>query len=108
MSADHTSTYRRNFLKKLAVTSASIPLLSLVAIPKLAFSGEKVADDDPVAASLNYVHDASTSEARTDESSVCENCQLYTAGEDGWGACSIFQGKLVNANGWCSAWIAKS
>jgi hypothetical protein len=38
----------------------------------------------------------------------CANCQVYTAraGEK-TGACTVFAGKLVTADGWCSAWVPK-
>ncbi|MEF1220553.1 high-potential iron-sulfur protein [Photobacterium damselae] len=39
---------------------------------------------------------------------MCANCALIQ-GKDGdeWRPCAIFPGKLVNANGWCSAYAPK-
>ncbi|MDP2532896.1 high-potential iron-sulfur protein [Photobacterium damselae subsp. piscicida] len=39
---------------------------------------------------------------------MCANCALIQ-GKDGdeWRPCAIFPDKLVNANGWCSAYAPK-
>lgn len=68
---------------------------------------------DPQARALAYVHDASevnaTEQPRYEAGQLCSNCALYT-GDDGeaWGPCSIFPGKLVNADGWCVTWAPKA
>ncbi|MEE4660130.1 MAG: high-potential iron-sulfur protein [Halieaceae bacterium] len=80
-----------------------------------AFAADKVTEDDPTAVALGYKHDATAVDtsawakkaADTNNEQVCSSCALYMDQGDGWGACSIFQGRLVNANGWCNAWIAK-
>ena len=70
----------------------------------------QITEDDPVAAALQYTHDASTVDpaARTQPAEVqtCLNC-AQLQGEDGdeWRPCAIFIGKLVNVNGWCSVWV---
>lgn len=67
-----------------------------------------VAEDDPLAVSLKYVHDATESE-RPDDSQFCHNCQYFRGAEGAeWGPCDIFPGKSVNANGWCNVWTKKS
>lgn len=65
--------------------------------------------NDATAKALGYKHDASTVDParRADASMVCSSCQLFAAGENGWGNCTLFPGKLVNANGWCSGWVKK-
>lgn len=70
---------------------------------------------DPQAQALGYVHDATQVDSGQyptyQSGQLCSNCQLYLpdAGvEEGWGGCSIFPGKLVNADGWCSAYVAAS
>lgn len=71
-----------------------------------------VAEDDPVAASMRYTHDASTVDPATRANpaadQTCANCALVQ-GEDGaaWRPCQIFPGKLVSANGWCAVWAPK-
>ncbi len=69
-----------------------------------------LAEDDPTAKALSYVHDATKvdSAMRTGEN-FCHNCQHYsgTKGAE-WGPCALFPGKAVAANGWCNAWAARS
>jgi len=70
-----------------------------------------VAEDDPIAVSLKYKHDA-TQAPRANKAGTpaadqkCGNCQL-AQGDGDWLGCSIFPGKAVNANGWCSAWVPR-
>ena len=72
----------------------------------------KLAEDDPTAAAMKYVHDASNVDAasRPNPAEVqnCENCALLQAGEGEWRGCPIFPGKAVNVNGWCSVWAPKA
>ena len=69
--------------------------------------------EDPQAQALAYVHDATevnaSEQPRYEAGQLCSNCALYT-GNDGeaWGPCSIFPGKLVNADGWCVTWAPKA
>ena len=66
-------------------------------------------ENDPTAKALNYVHDAKTVDAAKRFSDrYCYNCALF-AGEtdDEWAACSIFPGKAVANQGWCSVWAPK-
>jgi len=72
----------------------------------------KLAEDDPQAKSLAYVHDATTSDSanqpRYKAGQVCANCALYQgkAGDE-WAGCSIFPGQLVKGTGWCSVYAPK-
>ena len=66
-------------------------------------------ENDPTAKALSYVHDAKTVDAAKRFSDrYCYNCALF-AGEvdDEWAACSIFPGKAVANQGWCSVWAPK-
>jgi hypothetical protein len=98
---------RRTFLRTTVAAGAAVPLAG---IPIVTLAQAKVAEDDPAAAALGYKHDAGSVDAakfpqKTDDQN-CANCRLYSAaGEEGWGNCGIFPGKLVNAKGWCSAWV---
>lgn len=105
---------RRRFIKLGAVSVAAVPLASL-AVGKVAWAEElpHLEESDPQAQGLGYVHDASQVDtakfAKYAEGQTCMNCQLYQGKEgEEWGACAIFPGKAVNANGWCSAWVAKA
>ncbi|MGX2040431.1 high-potential iron-sulfur protein [Methylocaldum sp. MU1018] len=70
----------------------------------------KLSPDDPMAKSLHYVEDASKA-ARSPREGVpgdqqfCHNCKFLRAGEGDWRPCSVFGGKLVSVNGWCSSWL---
>lgn len=69
----------------------------------------KVDENGPMAKALNYVHDAKTVDAAKRASDrYCYNCALYAGGsDDDWAECSIFPGKVVAGEGWCSAWAPK-
>lgn len=73
----------------------------------------KVTEDDPIAVALGYKHDASKIDAAkypgrgAAANEMCSNCALYVAGDNGWGACSIFAGKAVNGSGWCNSYNRK-
>ncbi|MGD8711082.1 MAG: high-potential iron-sulfur protein [Ectothiorhodospiraceae bacterium] len=88
-----------------------LPLLSLglTSVFRSAAAKElpRLKESNPAAKALGYRHDAGavTSGARQ-SGAVCANCQLYTGDRNGqWGTCTAFPGKLVNAAGWCSAWV---
>ncbi len=73
----------------------------------------KITADDPVGMALKYTHDASNvdpalrTQPAADQS--CANCAQLQGNEgDEWRPCTIFVGKLVNANGWCSVWVPKA
>ncbi|MEL7536733.1 MAG: high-potential iron-sulfur protein [Pseudomonadota bacterium] len=76
-----------------------------------AMSGDlpQLAEDDPQAVALGYKHDATAVSAeRYEAGQKCQNCILYTGGDKPWGPCSIFPGRAVNANGWCSTYAPKA
>lgn len=67
---------------------------------------------DPTAKSLGYHQDASTIDAAKYPQHLagqaCRKCIQFKGGAtDSWGPCTIFTGKQVNANGWCTAFAAK-
>lgn len=72
----------------------------------------RLAEDDPQAKSLSYVHDSasvdSAKQPRHQAGQACDNCALFQGkGGEEWAGCSIFPGKLVKASGWCSVYAAK-
>jgi hypothetical protein len=72
----------------------------------------QLAEDDPQAKSLAYVHEATTIDSakqpRYKAGQVCANCALYQGKTaDEWGGCSIFPGRLVKGSGWCSVYAPK-
>lgn len=74
---------------------------------------------DPMAKSVNYVEkhaDLKKPELKTErqglkwEEQFCKNCQLHTIlpGTTERMGCTLFSGKSVAADGWCSSWAKKS
>ncbi|MEX2125408.1 MAG: high-potential iron-sulfur protein [Woeseia sp.] len=102
---------RRHFIQLSAVAAAGCFLRP--GTPAHAQDLVQIAEDDPVAQSLKYTHDASTVDPATRANPAaeqhCANCALLqgTEGEQ-WRPCQIFPGKLVNADGWCSVWAPKA
>jgi hypothetical protein len=102
---------RRQFIQLSAVAAAGCFVRP--GNPAEAQDLEQIAEDDPVAQSLKYTHDASSVDASARpnpaEDQTCSNCALLQ-GEEGeqWRPCQIFPGKLVNSNGWCSVWAPKA
>jgi hypothetical protein len=109
MSKAKTDKGRRKVLKLALSGVAAVPLSSLM-LHRQAWAGDlpHVSEDDATAKALNYVHDAasSTNPKRT-ENQFCKNCNLVQSTEGAWRPCSIFPGKAVNENGWCSAWVGR-
>lgn len=108
---------RRKFIRLGIVGVAAAPLagalLSRDAWPtSLDSAAEKVDETEPLAIQLGYHIKADDVEQtkfpQYANRQFCHNCQLYT-GTQGelWGPCTIFGGRLVAADGWCSAWTAQ-
>jgi hypothetical protein len=113
MNDKPTGMSRRRALGIFATAVAVVPVTSLIgARPALAADLPHVEESDPIAVSLKYKHDA-TQAGRVDKAGTpadqqfCRNCQL-AQGEGEWVACTVFPGKAVNANGWCTAWVLKA
>jgi hypothetical protein len=101
-------TQRRQFI--LTLVPAAIALGTATSAQAQA---AKVDENDPAAKGIGYKNDATKVDAAKYPSyakgKVCGGCQLFQgkAGEP-WGACPIVGNKLVNANGWCTAWVKKA
>lgn len=85
------------------------------AAPEAVDEMPKLDESDTMAQALGYKHDASDidpqqfpSRANADSANeFCKNCVHYQLPPDTeWAPCTIFPGKLVHAEGWCSAWAA--
>ena len=94
---------RRRFLKFSLAGIVGMTLGGKTLIkPAYAADLPQLAEDDPQASALKYIHSS------PHEDKHCSNCALIQGNEgDEWRPCAIFPGKLVNANGWCSAWTKK-
>jgi High potential iron-sulfur protein len=98
---------RRRFIKISAAGLAVAPFANAL-LSGTANAADKLSETDPTAAALSYKMDATKAPARKDKTAFCDNCNLYS-GKPGAadGPCTIFGGKLVNAKGWCTAWVKK-
>ena len=102
---------RRKFIQLSAVAAAGC----LVNPGREARAQElpKLAEDDPLAMAMKYVHDATTvdpaSRPQPAEVQNCANCALIQGNDgDEWRPCQIFPGKAVAAAGWCTVWAPKA
>ena len=99
---------RRHFI--LIVPAAT---LALSAARAASAQAVKLEETDPQAVALGYRHDATKIDAKKFPAYApghnCANCQLFQ-GKPGeaLGACGAMGGKLVNAKGWCVAWVKKA
>jgi hypothetical protein len=99
---------RRVFLMQV-VAGSSV----LLAGQAIAQAPARLAESDPQASALGYKEDTTKVDAKKypkhDKAQKCANCQLYTGkANEAYGPCSIFPGKPVAANGWCTAWVKKA
>lgn len=108
MTQATSSASRRRFFRITAVGLAAAPFASAL-MSGTAHAVDTVKESDATAAALAYVVDATKSTKRTDKAAICANCSLYSGkAGDADGPCVIFQGKLVSAKGWCTAWVKKA
>jgi len=111
MADQVSSEARRRFLKMAVAGAAAAPLCALAA--RRLRAQEQVDPSSELAQQLGYVEDASEVDVEEwpsyEEGQVCANCDLFEGAEgDEYGPCQIFDGNLVAAPGWCSAWIEKT
>jgi hypothetical protein len=104
---------RREFLR-----NGSIAFVALATLARAAGAGAqakdlpRLAEDDPQAAALGYRHDARKVDRKKfpgyKPGTDCDDCVQYEGRKgDAWGPCKLFQGKAVNAKGWCAAFAPK-
>ncbi|MDG4551792.1 MAG: high-potential iron-sulfur protein [Candidatus Contendobacter sp.] len=99
---------RRRFIKLTAIGLVAAPFANAL-LNNVAAAADPISETDPLAAAMKYKADAAQAADRKDATATCANCALYTGkAGDATGPCSIFQGKLVAAKGWCTAWAKKA
>jgi hypothetical protein len=108
---------RRDAVKMMVGGFAAIPVINLVGLGTARASDLPHVDPatDPIAQALNYVHDAATSDKRAANTGKdlppaeqhCANCAFVQADSGEWRPCSLFPGKAVAENGWCTSWAVK-
>lgn len=104
---------RRTLLKGALAGLVALPAAGLVRDAAAQASSLPHLDEkDPLAVSLDYVHDARKTDATKNPQykpgQKCSNCVQLTGKEgDEWRPCNLFAGKLVHADGWCKVWTLK-
>ena len=105
---DQHSKNRRGFLQGALVTATAIPVVGFgVSVARPALSQDAQAEDGHAHDYVNDATDAAGHEAY-ESGQKCENCIFWSGEEaDGWGGCMHpdFETVLVNAEGWCSAYL---
>jgi len=103
------ATCSRRNLFKLAGAGSLALLLPVGSRFGSAFAQEKLDPNDAQAKALGYVHDTTAVDegkwASHSAEQNCATCQLKQGADGEWIGCAIFPNKLVNRNGWCSAWV---
>ncbi|NBC12387.1 MAG: iron permease [Gammaproteobacteria bacterium] len=118
MSDKPMNKSRRDAVKTMLGGLAAVPVMNLVATAA-AYAQELPAVDpatDPTAQALKYVHDASTADRAAaarpglpPAEQICNNCNFHQPyEEDGWVACTLFPGKKVATEGWCTSWTLQA
>ena len=104
--SNESSGSRRSFLRMSAAGLAAVPMARITSVQ----AAEKVDENSPPAKALDYHDDASkVTNPKRKKDQFCHNCQFFQgSAKDKPGPCTVFQGKLVAAGGWCSTWVAKA
>ena len=96
---------RRQFIKETALITLGSSLLS----ESSHAIATKLNPKDPAAAALGYVENASKVDTQRFPGyklgQNCASCALILLQYSPYRPCKIFPKNLVNANGWCSAWV---
>ena len=116
MSDKPMSESRRDAVKLMLGAAVAIPVINLVGVGIARAADPAVAADDPTGVALKYNADATKADraaaarpGKPPAEQLCSTCQFSQAGTTaGWLACSLFPGKQVNQNGWCSSWTLKA
>ncbi|MBA3565002.1 MAG: high-potential iron-sulfur protein [Gammaproteobacteria bacterium] len=110
----HHDKHRRRFMACVVAGGVVLPaaraLLGTKAFAQAEDTMPKLEHSDPAAKALSYTHDAGTAKENPAwaEGEICSNCLHIQGGEgETWRPCAIFPGKRINADGWCSARVAK-
>lgn len=118
MSDKPMNKSRRDAVKMMLGGFAAVPVINLVGLGSVQAEELPHVDPatDPIAQALNYVHDASESDARAEntgkgappEEQLCSNCSFVQSDSGEWRPCSLFPGKAIHENGWCTSWTLKA
>jgi hypothetical protein len=114
------SKSRRDAVKMMLGTAVAIPVINLIGVGSIRAAdapANAVAADDPTAVALKYSADATKADraaaarpGMAANEQRCANCQFMQAAQTSgdWTVCTLFPGKMVSVNGWCSSWTLKA
>jgi len=105
---DSLNRGRRQFFSAAGVALGAA--IAVEVLPRIARADDlpHLSTDDPTAKALNYTEDASKAPAPHETGTACSNCNFYHGASKGYGACDLFTGKAVNAQGWCAGFAKKA
>lgn len=90
----------------LGSTAAALVALAAGAAPRRSAAAGRLDPTNPTAQALGYAPDGASTQ-RPSAGQRCAGCMHFGGNGDDWGPCAIFQGQLVNSNGWCRAFTAR-
>lgn len=99
--------------RTIILATAHFPAALAAGLATGALAATVVSELDPTAVSLGYKTDASKVDRvkfpKYAPPAACASCSLYQGkASDTKAPCTIFQGNLVAATGWCSAYTARA
>ena len=98
---------RRHLMIRVLVTGALLPALDELARGASGAGLTPLDTKDSAASALGFVTDASTAGSNPlyKKGEKCASC-VHFLGQpsDATGACNIYAGRSVPANGWCAGW----
>ena len=99
--------------RQFVLSAVPVSALLIASTRMTATEVTRLDEADPLAVALGYRHDAGSVDAARFPTYAaghnCAGCQLFQADAAApWGPCGVVPGKLVNAKGWCAAWVRKA
>ena len=101
---------RRQLMIKVIAASSLFPLLDTVTTGSQVAGLAPLDTKDPAASALGFVTDASRAGSNPlyKKGQRCASCIHYLGDpSEATGACNIYAGRSVPANGWCLGWSAR-
>lgn len=106
-----TDIRRRGLLKACALGGV---LLALGGRARAQENKPRLDEKEPQALQLGYRHNATEVDKKKfpgyKPGEVCGNCQFFQSkvASEEWAPCSMFPGRQVNVNGWCSSYMKRT
>jgi hypothetical protein len=104
-----TDIRRRRLLK-----AGALGLLALGSRARAQENKPRLDEKEPQALQLGYRHNAAEVDKKKfpgyKPGEVCGKCQFFQskAASEEWAPCSMFPGRQVNVNGWCSSYMKRT